>query len=131
MEEEILQTVLTEVLQELNELKQQQAETAKALVELETKVGGFEQKLMDVKISTPAINVQPITTAIDSGLNKIKNTIEAQPKSITKQFRVLLFPEYNTMGYYKVVFEKVLFWMLMFLIVTYLYFLCKQYFKGY
>ena len=73
------------------------------------------------------MNVQPIATAIDSGLDKIKSTIEAQPKSITKQFRVLLFPEYNAMEYYKLVFGRVLFWMLMFLIVTYLYLLAKMF----
>jgi hypothetical protein len=43
----------------------------------------------------PAINAQSIATAIACGLNKIKSTIEAQPKSITKQFRVLLFPQRN------------------------------------
>ncbi|MEJ7830563.1 MAG: hypothetical protein WKF91_20305 [Segetibacter sp.] len=130
MDEEVLQTVLTKLLQEFKEVKQQQGETAKALFELKNKVAGFEQKLTDVRIVPPAINVQPITTAIDNGLDKIKSTIEAQPKSITKQFRVLLFPEYNAMEYYKVVLERVLFWMLMFLIVTYLYLLCKQFIRG-
>ena len=106
MEDEVLQTVLTEVLQELKEVKQQQAETAKALFDMKNKVGGFDQKLTDVKVVAPAINLQPIATAIDSGLDKIKSTIEAQPKSITKQFRVLLFPEYSTTQYYKLILEE-------------------------
>ncbi len=99
MEEEVLQTVLTELLQELKEVRQQQAETAKAVIELKNKVGGFDQKLIDVKITTPAVNVQPIIAVIDNGLDKIKSTIEAQPKSIIKQFKVLLFPEYNAGEY--------------------------------
>jgi len=131
METEILQTVLTELLQEFKEVRQQQAETANVLLEMKNKVAGFEQRLGDIKIVAPSVNVQPITSAIDDGLDKIKNTIEAQPKSITKQFRVLLFPEYRATEYYKLVFGRVLFWMLMFLIATYLYFLCKQFIRGY
>ncbi len=127
METEVLQTVLTELLQEFKEVKQQQAETTKALLEMKNKVAGFDQKLGDVKVVTPAVNVQPITAVIENGLDKIKSTIEAQPKSITKQFRVLLFPEYNAMAYYKVVLGRVLFWTLMFLIATYLYFLAKEF----
>jgi hypothetical protein len=127
LETEILQTVLTELLQEFKEVKQQQVETAKALLEMRNKVAGFEQKLTDVKIVTPSVNVQPLTIAIDNGLDKIKSTIEAQPKSITKQFRIMLFPEYGTMEYYKLVFGRVLFWMLMFLIATYLYLLGREF----
>ena len=127
MEQEVLQTVITELLQELKEVRQQQLETTKAMIEVKNKVGSFDQKLTEVKIATPAVNVHPIASAIDSGLNEIKSTIEAQPKSITKEFRVLLFPEYNAMEYYKLVFSRGLFWMLMFLIATYLYFLGRLY----
>jgi hypothetical protein len=53
--------------------------------------------------------------------------IEEQPKNITKNFRILLFPEHNAREYYKVVFGRLLFWMMIFLIATYLFSLGKQF----
>ncbi len=38
--------------------------------------------IIDPKISTPTIDIQPVISAIISGLNKIKDTIAAQPKSV-------------------------------------------------
>jgi hypothetical protein len=131
MEAEVMQTVLLEVLGELKEVKQQQAETAKALSEIKGNMASFEQKLAAVKIVPPAIDTEPITAVIKTGFDNVITTIEAQPKSVIKQFRVLLFPEYNTEEYYRIVFGRLLFWMLMFLTVTYLYLLAKDFIERY
>lgn len=131
MENEVLQTVLTEVLEELKEVRRQQVQIARVLLEVQEKVAGCEVKLTSCKINTPAAYVGPITTAINNALQKIESSIEARPKNITKQFRVLLFPEYNAGEYYKLVFGRVLFWMLMFLTVTYLYLLGKDFIEKY
>ena len=61
-----------------------------------------------------------------SHFHKIKSAIEEQPKSVIRQFRILLFPEYGATEYYKLVFGRILFWMLIFLIATYLLTLGKQ-----
>ena len=95
MEPEVMQTVLLEVLDELKEVKQQQAETAKALFEIKGNVADFEQKLAAVKIVPPAIDTEPITAVIKTVVDNVITTIEAQPKSVIKQFRILLFPEYK------------------------------------
>ena len=58
----------------------------------------------------------PIMTTNSQGLDKINNTIEAQPKSITRQFRILLFPEYGAREYYGLVFGRALMWMFLTLI---------------
>jgi len=96
MAPEVMQTVLLEVPEELKEVKQQQAETAKALFEMKGNMASFEQKLAAVKIVPSAIDMEPITAVIKTGFDNVKTTIEAQPKSVIKQFRVLLFPQYNT-----------------------------------
>ncbi len=131
MEPEVMQTVLLEVLEELQEVKQQQAEAAKALFEIKGNMASFEQKLAAVKIVPPAIDTEPITAVINTGFNDVKTTIEAQPKSVIKQIRILLFPEYNTAEYYSIVFGRLLFWMLMFLTLTYLYLLAKDFIERY
>ncbi len=131
MEQEVMQSVVLEILQELREVKQLQCKTAKALFEMKDEVGGFKQKLANVKLISPAINIQPITAAIDNSFHKVKTTIEAQPKSIIREFRVLLFPECNAAEYYKIVFGRLLFWMMVFLSVTYLFVLSKGFIEGY
>lgn len=127
METEIMQTVLTEVLEELKEVKEQQEKAAKALLTITEKVDGFEQKLSGIKVAPPAVNMTPVIATILQGLDKINNTIESQPKSITRQFRILLFPEYGAREHYGLVFGRLLMWMFFILIATYLFMLGKGY----
>ncbi|TDH23982.1 hypothetical protein EXU57_15940 [Segetibacter sp. 3557_3] len=62
-----------------------------------------------------------------NGIDKLAAIIEAQPKNIVKQFRILLFPEHGAREYYKVVFGRVLFWMMILVTATYLFSLGRQF----
>ncbi len=127
MEDQILEIAFSNVLEELKEVKQEQQKTLTTLLALMEKVDSYEQKLLNLKVTAPATNMVPVTTTIMQGLDKIKNTIEAQPKSITRQFRILLFPEYGAREYYGLVFGRLLMWMFFILIATYLFMLGKEY----
>jgi hypothetical protein len=48
-------------------------------------------------------------------LDNLKATIACQTKNITRQFRVLLFPNSNAREYYRIVFGRLLFWMVIIL----------------
>jgi hypothetical protein len=126
METEILQTVLTEVLEELKELKQQVAKLMAVVSDLNNKVDDFELKLTNIKVTAPATDLEPITSVVHEQLFTIGGIIEEQPKSITRNFRILLFPEHDAREYYRIVFGRLLFWMMIFLIATYLFLLGKQ-----
>jgi len=127
MEDQILEIAFSNVLEELKEVKQEQQKTIATLLALSEKVDSFELKLLNLKITAPATNMAPITTTISQELEKIKNTIEAQPKSITRQFRILLFPEYDAREYYGLVFGRLLMWIFFIFIATYLFMLGKEY----
>src|SRR3989442_14020174 len=58
---------------------------------------------------------------------QVQATIMAQPKNIVRQLRILLFPEQNATEYYRLVFGRLLFWMMIFLTATYLFALSKQF----
>ena len=126
MEEEVIKTVLNEVLQELKEVKQKHSEIINFANGLKKKVDGFEQKLTEIKFVPPAIDLSPVTSGIYKGLDKVNGAIEAQPKSVRKEFRILLFPEYNATENYKIVFGRLLFWMVVVLVATYLFVLGKH-----
>jgi hypothetical protein len=112
--------------EELKEVRQQQAETNKALSVLGEKMESFGQRLSNLKVITPPINTVRIAHTIEEGIMKIKNTIEEQPKSIIRQFKILLFPQHNAGEYYRLVFGRILFWVFVFLTVTYLFVLAYQ-----
>jgi hypothetical protein len=131
METEIMQTVLNEVLEELKELHRQQANLTTVISDLNNKVDGFELKLTDIKVTAPPTNLEPVTSAIDGGILRLGVIIEQQPKSITRHFKFQLFPEYDAPEYYKMVFGRLLFWMMIFVIATYLFALGKQLVEGY
>jgi hypothetical protein len=127
MEAEIIQTVLTEVVEELKELIRQYAKLMAVVADLNNKVDDFELKLTNIKVTPPAPNLQPITSTINEGLLRIREFIQGQSKSITRQYRILLFPEHYAAEYYRIVFGRLLFWMMVFLIASYLFALGKQF----
>jgi len=61
-----------------------------------------------------------------SGILQIKQPLTSQPKSITRNFRLLLFPEMYAEQYYRIVFGRLLFWMMIFLFGIYLFMLGKH-----
>lgn len=63
---------------------------------------------------------------ITNGIQQTQQTEKAQPKTVTRQFRFLLFPKMYADQYYRIVFGRLLFWMMFFLLATYLYLLGKQ-----
>ncbi len=127
METEIIQTVLTEVVEDLKELKQQNAKLVAVVSDLNYKVDNFELKINHIGVTAQVTNLEPITSAVNEGLFRIGRLIQDQPKSITRQFRILLFPEHGAREYYRIVFGRMLFWLMIFLIATYLFSLGKQF----
>jgi hypothetical protein len=123
----MLEIAFNNMAEELKEVRLQQAETNKTLSAFGEKLESFGQRLSNLKVITPPINTVPIAHTIDEGIMKIKSTIEDQPKSIIRQFKILQFPEYNAGEYYRIVFGRILFWLFVFLTVTYLYLLGQQY----
>ena len=129
MEEPILELAFNNLLEELKEVKQEQQKVARTLLTLTEKVEGFEQKLSSIKVTPPAVNMAPVITTISQELDKINSTIEAQPKSVTRQVRILLFPEYNAREYYGLVFGRLLMWIVFIFIATYYICLVKNIYK--
>jgi hypothetical protein len=101
MEDEVLQTVILEVLNELKEVRRQQAETMKMLVDIKEKTASSPPPLTALKTETSPVQTEKIIAVMNTRLDAIKQLIEAQPKPVIKQFRVLFFPEYNAREYFK------------------------------
>jgi hypothetical protein len=64
---------------------------------------------------------------VTDGFNSIQKIVAAQPKDVLHEKRILFFPEWNQKEYYKIIFGRVLFWVLWVIVVTYCYFLGQDF----
>ncbi len=125
MEDEIIETVLKEILDEIKIIHEQNVERKKYEEDFKNKVQSIEKKLLSLETKSPGINL--LQMQLESNAKKIESIINEQPKNIIHKKRILLFPEYGAREYYKLVFGRLIFWMMMFLLAFYLFSLGKQF----
>lgn len=108
MEKEIIETVLIEILDEQKQTN--------LLIENNNKLlQNFDEKLKKQQdIHKDAILIR---------LNSIMEQLSTHSKPVKKEFRILLFPEQGTVNYYKVVFGRIFFWLVILCITKYAYLL--------
>lgn len=121
MNEEVLKAVLAEILEEQKMLNTNNGLITKAVEDFFEKLADFENKLSNVKGSTGA-NFQIINT----NLQKLKTIIEAQPKQIIHEKRILLFPETYKQEFYKIVFGAVIKFVAIILAILFAFFFLKD-----
>lgn len=115
MEKEIIETVLTEILDEQRQNNQLLEQNGKLLQVQQQILKALENKLLQQQ----EILQQKMLTSVDAFTKQLSNP--TQP--IKREFRILLFPEYGTINYYKVVFGRIFFWLVMLCIAKYAYLL--------
>jgi predicted PurR-regulated permease PerM len=98
MNEEVLKAVLSEILEEQKMLNTNNGLITKAVEDFSEKLSDFENKLSNTKESAGA-DLQIINTS----LQRLKIILEAQPKQIIHEKRILLFPETYKQEFYKIV----------------------------
>ncbi len=74
---------------------------------------------------TVSDSIKPVEVAVITASNEIKQLIQQQPRSVIRQWRFLLFPEYYAREYYAVIF-KLIMWMTLACMVVVLFSLGKQ-----
>jgi hypothetical protein len=127
MEKEVIETVLIELLEESKRINLLVEEQNKEIKELKSSLGDFGKKLTEIKISAPSPDTRPLTMIVTEGINSIQKIVAAQPKQVLHEKRILFFPEWNQKEYYKIIFGRILFWLLWVIIATYCYWLCRDY----
>ena len=126
MESEIIETVLKEILEDLKQTYELSKENNLLATENKSRMIGIEKILADKNILKPIIDTQPIERIVSQGLDNISTKID-QPKNKRRpEFRFLFFPEHNTREYYKVVYGRIIFWLVILVIAKYLYLLGSE-----
>jgi predicted PurR-regulated permease PerM len=122
MNEEVLKAVLAEILEEQKMLNINNGLITKAVEDFFEKLSDFENKLSNIKGSTGA-DLQIINT----NLQRLKTIIEAQPKQIIHEKRILLFPDTYKHEFYKIVFGTVVKFVAIVLVALFSFFFLKDF----
>lgn len=147
MKEEIFESVLNEILEELKQSTRAAKDLQNTVTALSEKVAGFDQRLNEQVVAPPADtlavqkvveeslarleqcsveNTERINSALEQTIQKTTAIVEAQPKAVTRQVRFLSIPENDPNGNFKYVVGKVLLWLLAIVIVSMLYVLVSK-----
>lgn len=112
MNEQIFTDVLNDILDELQQSNRSLKILQTTINDLQEKTTGFEQKLIDQQVIAPPADTAPIQELTEKAiqtiqqdvkkqLNVISTIVEAQPKSVIKQWRLCFFPDNDHRGNYK------------------------------
>ncbi len=124
MEKEIIETVLTEIYGELKQTNELLKENITLATENKNRLIVIGKKL-EVKDVRPVLDTQPIEQIVSRGVDHIAAIID-QPKKRRPEFRFLFFPEHNTKEYYKIVYGRIIFWLVILVIAKYLFLLGSE-----
>ena len=125
MDELTLKEILTEQLEENKAVRKFMEELKQHINKrdefIEDMFATFEHEYSNLKVFAPEPDLSEVKTSLDLRLAGIQEAVEKKPVPVTRQFRLLLFPETNTAHYYKLTLGRILPWLVAVLAVTYLY----------
>lgn len=119
------ETAATEVLRDILE---ELGKTQKIVENLEAKLGerdqmieslckenqqliaGFEEKYSRIEVKAPKPDLSEMNQELRTGLAGVATEVAKKPVPVTRQFRVLLFPENNPEKFYKMAFGRLIPW---------------------
>jgi hypothetical protein len=120
-------------IDELNQRMDSNDEIVDSLVKKNTEMEKQVTKITDNPVLDFSLAINTILTEVREIKQNIKQNDELTlvkqiyeklskvPTSVTKQIRILLFPETNQGQYYKIVFGRLIPWGIFLVVITYLY----------
>lgn len=120
-------------IDELNQRMDSNDEIVDSLVKKNTEMEKQLTKIIENPVPDYSVAINTILTEVKEIKQNIKQSEELTllkhiyeklnkvPTFVTKQIRILLFPETNQGQYYKIVFGRLIHWGLCLVVITYLY----------
>jgi hypothetical protein len=121
VQKDTLEIVFKEILDEQQKANNINTDNVAAINQLATTVTNFNERLENLKIISPPISTKQYEEIIKKGISEIEVIVNNQPKSVTRKFQFLLFPEQDAKLFYKIVFGRWFLWLTLMLLITNLY----------
>jgi hypothetical protein len=130
MDELTLKEILTEQIEEnkatkkyITQLEQTIANRDQVIKDL---IVSFEEKSSNLKVVVPKPDLSAVNATLYAKLTSIQQAIEKKPVPVIRQLRFLLFPETNTEHYYKITLGRILPWLVIIIMATYVFSFTKD-----
>ena len=123
MDKDIMETVLTEVLEEQKQGNILAQNNGKFLQEQVIVIKRLEEKTYQQN--------EELKTFVTAKMETFSSQIASHSRPVKREIRILLFPEQNTTNYYKIVFGRIIFWLVILYIAKYVYLLGDKWLTGY
>lgn len=120
IDQSTLMTILKDMVEQDIKTQQFMEAEKEARQKRDQVIDGLIDQIRNFKVEAPKPDLSLVVAAIDQGYQLITSAIEKKPMSIERKLKINLFPETNVREYYRMVFGRLFFWGLMFLIVIYL-----------
>ena len=120
-EKDTLELVLKEILEEQQKANNINTDNVPAINQLIITVANFNERLENLKIISSPVSTKPYEEIIKKGIADMQLAVGNQPKSVTRKFQFLLFPEQDAKLFYKIVFGRWLMWFTVILFINNLY----------
>jgi hypothetical protein len=121
VQKDTLEILLKEILDEQQKANNIYADNIAAINQLAITVNSFNERLANLKIIPPPVSTKPYEEIIKKGITDMQLTVGNQPKTITRKFQILLFPEQDAKLFYRIVFGRWFLWLVVMLFITNLY----------
>lgn len=115
-----LEIVLNEFTEEQKLHTKSIDDLVKAANGLTEKINQFEEKLDKPREATVSVDTKSMEDIVKKAAIQMQMIVSAQPKSVTKKYQFLLFPEQDAKLFYKIVFGR---WFMWLAIIVFLHFL--------
>ncbi len=116
---EILGPVIREMNEELKQTDVLQREYNQALIELTRQLDAFGEKLDNIEAVSQPVDTTPIQAVLDQRLAEFGVILAGLPKK--HSFRILLYPDYNREQYHKLVWGRLMAWLVLLVFIAGLY----------
>ena len=123
MDKDIMETVLTEVLEEQKQGNLLAENNGRFLQEQVIVIKRLEEKTYQQN--------EELKTFVTAKMETFSSQIASHSRPVKREFRILLFPEQNTTAYYKIVFGRIIFWLVILCLAKYVYHLGDKWLTGY
>ena len=101
MDKDIMETVLTEILEEQKKSNLLISENTQVLLEHDKRLSAIDNKLDNKLLAPVPTDTKQVERLIAEGVNKTTAIVADQPKQVIRQTRILLFPDHDAHVYYK------------------------------
>ena len=108
MNKKVIETVLTELLDEIKEIRTEQTLNDKAVELYSEAINHFEDLLKQIKITCPPPDIAPLVQLVNTRFKEIEKVVAEKPVNVIHKKQILFYPEGDGQNFVKFISDRFL-----------------------